>query len=174
MRNATHKKEGIMFRIKWNNGYTDYVTTYYAPFKRLDYCNAAWYEIEETTSEYNALQHTIQYHEYGFVSYDTPICKISYWHDIDTNKDGYNVYVNRESYRCSSSTIHQLVRFLRRTIGDLVTYQMIKELDNEYPFFKDVSVPCDKTHIYLFWVEPDIMRHTMGQMAHAIYHTNKA
>lgn len=162
-----------MFRIKWNNGIYDYVTTYYEPFKRLDYCNAAWYEIENTDSKHNALGHKIHTIKYGFVSYDTPICLITYHHDIDTNRDCFNVYVNRESYHCSSATTHQLVRFLRKAMGDLLTYQDLRMWDDRYPMRHDLPIQAE-CFIHLFWSDAASMRYRMEQTAHAIYHTNKA
>lgn len=159
-----------MFRIKWNNGINDCVTTYGDIFKRLDYCNAAMYEIEHTDSTHNAMQHTIHNIHYGFVSYDTPICSIRYWHDLDTNKDGYNITVNRAMYRCSNSTIHQFVRFLRYTVGDIITYQDIKEYDKRSGFNKDIAV-ASVCPIHIFWSDSDSMRYAMEQTGHAWYAT---
>lgn len=160
-----------MFSIKWNNGIRNYSTTYYEPFTRLDYCNAGMYAISHTDSEHNALKHTIEYEEYGLVSYDTPICIINFMTDKDTNKSYIHITVNRNSYRCSNSTIHQFVRFLRKTIGNLITYQTIKEFDIKHPICKDIAVN-DVVHYHLFWSDSVSMRYKMEQNAHAIYCTN--
>lgn len=160
-----------MFSIKWNNGINDHVTTYGDVFKRLDYCNAAMYEIEYTDSTHNALQHTFHTIHSGFVSYDTPICSIRYVHDLDTNIDWYHITVNRAMYRCSNSTIHQFVRFLRYTVGDIITYQDIKEYDKRSGFNKDITI-ASVCPIHIFWSDTDSMRYAMEETAHARYVTN--
>jgi len=124
-----------MFNIKWSNGYSYFKTTYYKPFKRLDYCNAAWYEntiIGDTKC--NALGHDMTYETFGFVSYDTPIMFV--WHVIDKtdNYDYYHIHVNIDSFNCSSSTIHQLVRFMRRVFGDCFDYHTLKDYCNKYGY----------------------------------------
>ena len=68
------------------------------------------------------------------MSYETPICRIKQYIDNVTHDDFFDVYVNRDSYRCSTSTIHQLVRFLRIAIGDLFTYQEIRYYENHCPY----------------------------------------
>lgn len=161
-----------MFKIKWANDVNKYETTYYAPFVRLDNCNAAMYEVEHT-SDNNALQHDMHIVHYGFVSYDTPICSIRYYHDLDTNKDGFNVTVNRDMYKCSNATIHQFVRFLRKTMGDILTYQDIKYYDAKSGFYKDIAI-ADVCPIHIFWSDTVSMRYAMEETVHAIYHTNIA
>lgn len=159
-----------MFKIKWLTEFNEYETTYYAPFKRLDNCNAAMYQVSRTSNE-NALQHDMLTIRYGFVSYDTPICSITYWHDLDTNKDGFNVTVNRDMYKCSSATIHQFVRFLRKTMGDILTYQDIKRYDNKCGLYNDIAI-ADVCPIHIFWSDTASMRYEMEETVHAIYHTN--
>lgn len=155
-----------MFSIKWNNGFSNFRTTYYGTFKRLGYCNAAYYQSEEH-NEYENMKFKI----YGFVSYSTPICKVVYYHNLNTNKDGYSVYVNRESFRCSSSTIHQLVRFLRIAMGNLFTYQDIKWYDEHA-----AATPIDiASHIpiTLWWVTESTMRSSMAGFDNAWYVTER-
>lgn len=159
-----------MFKIKWSNDINAYETTYYEPFKRLDYCNAAMYEIEHTSND-NALHHDMHTIYYGFVSYDTPICIVRYWHDLNTNRDGFNVTVNRDMYNCSSATIHQFVRFLRKAMGDILTYQDIKYYDKKSGFYNDIAI-SDVCPIHIFWSDTYPMRYAMEQHAHAIYCTN--
>lgn len=161
-----------MFKIKWANDFNDYETTYYDPFVRLNSCNAAMYEIE-CTSNKNALQHDIHTIQYGFVSYDTPICIVHYRHDLNTNKDCFNVTVNRSMYNCSSATIHQFVRFLRKAMGDILTYQDVKHYDTKSGFCKDIAI-ADVCPIHIFWSDTHSMRYAMEENAHAIYHTNVA
>lgn len=115
-----------MFNIKYNNGCFNHKVTFYRPFVRLDSCNAAWYEVTKADNQHNALKHDILTGHYGFVSYSTPICYISYHLDRDTNRDYYHIFVNKDSYRCSSATIHQFVRFLRKVMGNLLSYHDIK------------------------------------------------
>lgn len=141
-----------MFTIKWNNGMNDYRTTYY--------------QTEEFDEETNT-----KYENYGFVSYSTPICKVRYYHDLTTNKDGYHVYVNRESFNCSSSTIHQLVRFLRIAMGDLFTYQDIKWHD-EHTGGNCIHI-MSYLPITLWWVNESIMRNTMASVHDAWYVTER-
>lgn len=159
-----------MFKIKWANDINTYETTYYDPFKRLDSCNAAMYEVERTSNK-NALQHDIHTIQYGLVSYDTPICIIRYYHDLDTNKDGFNVTVNRDMYMCSMTTIHQFSRFLRKTMGDILTYQDIKYYDNKSGFWNDIAI-SDVYPIHIFWSDTHSMRYTIENTVHAIYCTN--
>lgn len=159
-----------MFKIKWENDVNTYETTYYEPFKRLDSCNAAMYEVARTSNE-NALNHTIHTIQYGFVSYDTPICTVNYWHDLDTNKDGFTITVNRDMYNCSMTTIHQFSRFLRKTMGDILTYHDVKYYDKKSGFYKDIAI-SDVCHIHIFWSDTQSMRYAMEETVHAIYHTN--
>lgn len=161
-----------MFKIKWATDINKYETTYYEPFVRLDSCNAAMYEIERTSNA-NALHHDIHTIQYGFVSYDTPICTVHYWHDLDTNKDSFNVTVNRDMYRCSMTTINQFSRFLRKTIGDILTYQDVKYYDKKSGFWKDIAI-ADVCPIHIFWSDTHSMRYAMEETVHAIYHTNVA
>lgn len=161
-----------MFKIKWENDINTYETTYYNPFVRLDSCNAAMYEVEHT-SDNNALHHRMHTVHYGFVSYDTPICSIRYYHDLDTNKDGFNVTINRNMYKCSSATIHQFIRFLRKTMGDILTYQDVKYYDAKSGFCKDIAI-ADVCPIHIFWSDTHSMRYAMEETVHAIYHTNVA
>lgn len=158
-----------MFKIKWENNLRKYETTFYKPFKRLDYCNAAVYEVEHTNTD-NALHHTVHIVDYGFVSYDTPICIIRYYHDLNTNKDGYNVTVNRDMYRCSNSTIHQFVRFLRM-MGDILTYHDIKYYDKKSGLYSDIDA-SDAYPMHIFWSDTHSMRYEIEETVHAIYHTN--
>lgn len=155
-----------MFTIKWSNDNSKFRTTYYGAFKRLDYCNAAYYQ----SLEYDDPKNT-SYAVYGFVSYSTPICKVRYYHNLTTNKDGYHVYVNRESFRCSSSTIHQLVRFLRIAMGDLFTYQDIKWYDEHT---SGTGIPINSClPITLWWVDESIMRNSMARFDDAWYVTER-
>ena len=130
-----------MVNIKWSNGYSNFKTTYYKPFKRLDSCNAAWYEnVTMGNKDCNALGHDYKYETFGFVSYDTPIMFI--WHAIDMtdNHDFYDIHVNLESFNCSSATIHQLVRFMRYVFDDCFTYQDLKSYCLEYgKIYKSLS-----------------------------------
>ena len=154
-----------MFSIKWNNGWSNLRTTYHGAFKRLGYCNAAYYQIEEHNES-----KARNYVTYGFVSYDTPICKVVYYHDIDTNVDGYHVYVNRDSYRCSSTTIHQFGRFLRIAVGDSFTYQDIKWYD-EHTVANCARIKSYDLPITLWWVDGDTMRNSMARFDNALYET---
>ena len=123
-----------MFKIKYNNGYSDRQVTFVEPFKRLDYCNAAYYHKTKVSDKHAKNGHSYTIHQYAFVSYETPICRIVQYINNVTHDDFFDVFVNKDSYRCSTSTIHQLVRFLRIAIGDLFTYQEIKYYENHCPY----------------------------------------
>lgn len=117
-----------MFAIRYNNCFSSRRVEFYEPFQRLNYCNAAYYQIMYVSnSEYNSNGHTHVITKHALVSYETPICRVVNILDTVTRKDVFIVYVNRDSYNCSNSTIHQLVRFLRIAMGDLFTYQEIKQ-----------------------------------------------
>ena len=123
-----------MFKIKYNNGYSDRQVTFVEPFKRLNHCNAAYYHKTHVSEKHDRNGHSYTIHTYAFVSYETPICRIKQYIDNVTHDNFFDVYVNRDSYRCSASTIHQLVRFLRIAIGDLFTYQEIRYYENHCPY----------------------------------------
>ena len=123
-----------MFKIKYNNGYSDRQVTFTEPFKRLNYCNAAYYHKTKVSDKHAKNGNSYTIHQYAFVSYETPICRIVQYIDNVTHDDFFDVFVNKDSYRCSTSTIHQLVRFLRIAIGDLFTYQEIKYYENRCPY----------------------------------------
>lgn len=160
-----------MFSIKWNNGWSSFKTTYYGPFKQLNHCNAAWYEVASTDNKNNALKHTIKTIKYGLVSYDTPICIVNYHLDLNTNKDCFNIFINRESYRCSNTTIRQLSKFLRMVMGDLLTYQEIKAYDIKHLFNHDIVIKS-YANIHLFWSDKHSMRYKMEQDVNATYCTD--
>lgn len=142
-----------MFKIKYNNGYSDRQVTFVEPFKRLNYCNAAYYhKTHVSDAKYNSSGHSYTFHKYAFVSYETPICRIVRIVDNVTNKDSFKIYVNRDSYNCSNSTIHQLVRFLRIAMGDLFTYQEIKRYDGHCPYHNDVFI-MSYAPMHLFFVD---------------------
>lgn len=123
-----------MFKIKYNTGISDKQVTFLEPFKRLNYCNAAYYHKTHVSEKHKKNGHSYTVHTFAFVSYETPICRIKQYIDNVTHDDFFDVYVNRDSYRCSTSTIHQLVRFLRIAIGDLFTYQEIRYYENHCPY----------------------------------------
>ena len=123
-----------MFKIKYNTGISDREATFLPPFKRLDYCNAAYYHKTHVSEKHDRNGHSYTIHKYALVSYETPICRIVRYVDNVTHDDFFDVYINRDSYRCSSSTIHQLVRFLRIAIGDLISYQDIKYYEDHCPY----------------------------------------
>lgn len=142
-----------MFSIKWSNGCSIFKTTYNDVFKRLDYCNAAMYTIKHIDDEkHNSNGHTYKIERSAFVSYDTPICYIIHWLDIYTGIDGFNIRVNKDSYNCSSSTIHQFVRFLRYVLGDIITYQEIKYYEKHSPYRNRTYIQ-DVMPISIFWVD---------------------
>lgn len=159
-----------MFSIKWNNGINDYKTTYFGEFKRFHSCNAAMVEIEHT-SNCNALGHDIKTVKYALVSYDTPIAYVWYHHDLTTNKDGFNVSINRDSYNCSSATIHQLSRFLRETMGDIFDYHDIKHYDKKYPLLKDVAI-ASYCPIHIFWCDSIDLRYIIESNTNSAWATN--
>lgn len=159
-----------MFSIKWNNGLTDYKTTYFNAFKRFHSCNAAMVEIEHTSNN-NALKHDVKTIKYALVSYDTPIAYIWYHHDLTTNKDGFNVSINRASYDCSSATIHQLSRFLRETMGDIFTYHDVKHYDKKYPLHKDIAI-ASYCPIHIFWCDSIELRYLIESNTLSAWATN--
>lgn len=146
-----------MFKYEYNNGFSSRRVTFIPPFKRLNYCNAAYYHIEkQSDSKYNSNGHSYTIHKYAFVSYETPICRIVRYVDNTTNKDCFSIYVNRDSYRCSNSTIHQLVRFLRIAVGDLISYQDIKYYETHCPYHNDVVI---RTYapMHLFFEDENVL-----------------
>lgn len=138
-----------MFNYTYNTGISDRRVTFLPPFKRLNYCNAAYYHIEKHTASKSI-------HKYAFVSYETPICRIVRYVDNVTNKDCFSIYVNRDSYRCSNSTIHQFVRFLRIAMGDLISYQAIKQ----YEGFTDIAI-ASYALMHLFFVDADTLHNAI-------------
>ena len=161
-----------MFSIKWNNGINDYMTTYFDVFKRFHSCNAAIAETEHTSND-NALHHDIKTIKYALVSYDTPIAYIVYYHDLTTNKDGYNLHINRDAYDCSSATIHQFSRFLRETMGDIFTYHDVKHYDVKYPLPKDIAI-ASYCPIHVFWCKSIDLRHIIESNLYSAWATNVA
>lgn len=142
-----------MFKIKYCNGYSNRQVTFVEPFKRLNYCNAAYYHNTHVSdAKYNSSGHSYTFHKYALVSYETPICRIVRIVDNVTNKDSFKIYVNRDSYNCSTSTIHQLVRFLRIAMGDLFTYQEIKYYDGHCHYYNDVFIQS-YAPMHLFFVD---------------------
>lgn len=158
-----------MVTIKWSNGDSNYKTTFYKPFKRLDNCNAAMFEVSNTTTQ-NALQHTIKVTRYGFVSYDTPICIITQFDDMTKGTTHFNVKVNRNMYNCSNSTIHQFVRFLRYSMGNLLTYHDIKHYDKQSGYYKDIAI-SDVVPMHIYWYDTIDLRYAMENLD-AIWSTN--
>lgn len=159
-----------MFSIKWNNGVVDYKTTYFNGFKRFHSCNAAMVEIEHTSNN-NALKHDIKTIKYALVSYDTPIAYVWYHHDLTTNKDGFNVSINRDAYNCSSATIHQFSRFLRETMGDIFDYYDVKHYDKKYPLHKDIAI-ASYCPIHIFWCNSIDLRYIIESNTHCAWATN--
>lgn len=142
-----------MFKIKYNTGISDRQVTFVKPFKRLNYCKAAYYhKTHVSNAKYNSSGHSYTFHKYAFVSYETPICRIVRIVNNVTNKDSFKIYVNRDSYNCSTSTIHQLVRFLRIAMGDLFTYQEINAMMVNAPYNNDVFIQS-YTPMHLFFVD---------------------
>lgn len=142
-----------MFKIKYCNGYSDRQVTFVAPFKRLNYCNAAYYHIETNDGKYTI-------HKYALVSYETPICRIVQFVNNETGKDRFNIFINRDSYRCSNSTIHQLVRFLRIAMGDLFTYKEIKYYENHCPYPNNCYI-SSYAPMHLTFLDGDTLKDTI-------------
>lgn len=155
-----------MFAIKWQNDFNRYKTTFYG-FERFHNCNAAQV-LSRATSDDNALGHVVTVEHSALVSYDTPICIVTYYHDRTTNRDGFNIDVNRNAYRCSNSTIHQFARFLRENIGDILTYQDVKRWDTQYPLHKDVPI-TDVVPIHIFWMDSHELRYRIEQVFNDCY-----
>lgn len=152
-----HLQKGIsMFKIKYNTGISNRQVTFTEPFKRLDYCNAAYYHKTHVTKPLKKIGHSYTVHTFAFVSYETPICRITRYIDNVTHNDFFNVYVNKDSYKCSNSTIHQLVRFLRIAIGDLFTYQEIKYYETHSPY-KDYCYISSYAPIRLKFVNATVL-----------------
>lgn len=146
-----------MFKIKYNNGYSDRQVTFTEPFKRLNYCNAAYYhKTHVSPDKYNSNEHSYTIHKYAFVSYETPICRIVRIVDNITNADSFKIYVNRASYNCSTSTIHQLIRFLRIAMGDLFTYQEIKYYEHHCPYHNNCYI-SSYTPIHLTFTNATVL-----------------
>lgn len=146
-----------MFSIKWQNDVNRYQTTFYG-FERFHKCNAAQIKRCNTSDKYNALNHLLTFEHSALVSYDTPICIVTYYHDHDTDRCGFNVDVNRNAYKCSNSTIHQFSRFLNENVGDILTYQDVKRWDIEHPFLNDVPI-ADVVPIHIFWMDSTELRY---------------
>lgn len=159
-----------MFNIKWNNGIVNYKTTYFGGFKRFHSCNAGMVEIEHTSND-NALHHDIKTIKYALVSYDTPIAYVLYYHDLTTNKDGFNVHINRNAYNCSSATIHQLSRFLRETMGNIFDYYDVKHYDKKYPLHKDIAI-ASYCPIHIFWCDSSDLRYIIESNTNSAWATN--
>lgn len=140
-----------MFSIKWQNDVNRYKTTFYG-FERFHNCNAAQVSRCNTSDEHNALKHLLTFEHSALVSYDTPICIVTYYHDHDTGRNGFNIDVNRNAYRCSNSTIHQFSRFLRENVGDILTYHDVKYYDELLPTAHDVPIR-DVVPIHIFWMD---------------------
>ena len=145
-----------MFKIKWQNDVNRYETVYYG-FELFHHCNAAIVRHVSDNTD-NALGHDVHIEHAALVSYDTPIMIVTYYHDRTTNKDGFNIDVNRSAYRCSNSTIRQVSRFMRETMGDIFTYLELKDFDTRYPMHKDITI-ATYAPVHVFWMDSCDLRY---------------
>lgn len=117
-----------MFSYEYNNGYRPITVKFHGEWERYHYCKAAYMHIKTYS-----VNDKYVYEKWLFVSYATPILVIERMYVMSTGYIiGYNVMWNKDSYRCSATTIHQLSRFLNELnyrYGVSISYYTLKEFE---------------------------------------------
>ena len=135
---------------KWNNGGCNYRIDFEPEWSRFHQCNALTYY----THKYKTVANTeLSQQHFYLMSYATPIIAISRCYYFGSGNIKYtHVIVNEDSFNCSSTTIHQLSRYLTEIdykYGIGVRYHDIKRAMKELSGSNDVRYAIDgKTYIY--------------------------
>ena len=118
-----------MFKYQWTTVHgRQMYACFYDGWKRLNYCKAATYECSQNVSgEYKVCR-------YYLISYGTPIAHVVVWPERNSTKTAFvTITINKDNWRCSTTTIHQLSRWLSylhlfRNIPFELTYQYLKSV----------------------------------------------
>lgn len=95
-----------MFSVKWNYDYGRMKCIYNGDWKPLGRCSAAIARTIETSDKGYVTE------SFYFMSYATPIMVINNIKSDDGKVLVSNVFVNKDAYGCSNSTIRQTSKFL--------------------------------------------------------------
>ena len=98
-----------VFKYSWNDSLGRPITaTFWDNWNRLNYCKAATYYRSHYTDARN-----IKREMHYLISYSTPIAMIARTYHIGTGEImDLTAFINRTYWDCSSTTIHQLSRWL--------------------------------------------------------------
>ena len=99
-----------MFKYEYNNDCGAYTVEFHGKWERFHYCKAAVMHLHEDGF---GLHGEYVHEKWLMISYSTPILVIERMYNrINGEIIGYYIMWNEDMFRCSTSTIQQLSRFL--------------------------------------------------------------
>ena len=134
------------FKYRPNDMTSEYRVTYGKEFERLDSCNA-YTQFRLTTSNDNALHHTVINETFVLWSYAACILIVTILTDQTDRTIRVNVSVNEDAWNCSRSTIRHVSRFL-----DRITYSHRFGCGLSYHYLKKVM---NSVRMHFFYDCPD-------------------